>query len=154
MTNATLPTTQNVSLLGGLVKIYVDQYNSIKNLYFPLTASANGTKFIPLLDARTGANYTVPAATNCQMWGFEQWLYQFGGANPTVIQFGYADDGSGTNFTLLFDLRSAYGTATVTKNNQISQLMTVPTGKIPQVKIVDSATTENASINVVGLETN
>ena len=159
MTNATNPTVQGLKLLGGLVVITVDQFGSVQPLNSTTFVSANGTNFGPMKDSKAGGNYTVPAASNLQIWGFEICNFTYGGsAAVTLLQFGYADDASGTNFVLQFDILNGIlngiGTSTSNNSNQITGKLTVPTGKIPQLKMTSTTTNNTIVVKIIGLVTN
>lgn len=151
MTNATLPTSVSVSLLGGLVKIYVDQYSSI----IPIGGTGaqlvtiNGTNYKELVSFLTGSVYgAVPVSTSMRIYGFES----VGAAgSQTVILLGYDDDGAGTNFVTLFDiLNSLAGVAT---NNVITGLLTIPTGKHVVLKQTNGSA-QNITLQIKALLTN
>ena len=154
MTNAILPTLQTLNLLGGLVKIYVDQYSSVKSLSGSL-ATANTTSYSAFTNILNNTSYQVPVSTNLRIWGIDKYISLIN-AGITVMQLGYADNTSGTNFVSLLDLialANALGAAG-TYNNIITGLLTVPANKYPILKQTANGGWETFTINLTALETN
>ena len=152
MVNATNPTLNTISLLGGLIHIFVDQYASLKKLTRIFT-TINGTSFNTIRDQRTSTNYSVPASTNLRLWGFES-ISIVQGTGMSLCQFGYSDDAAGTNFVSLFDVFLAFGTTSQTQNNVITGSMIVPTGKFTIMKTTGGIAADTVTITTIGLETN
>lgn len=156
MANATLPTVIGLALAHQKVKIWVDNPPSIK----PLTRKnvpINGTNFQTLQS--NNADYTVPASTNLRIYGIEDavGITAFSAAS-TVFQLGYADDNAGTNFVSLADLTSWFGpstglSSTLTIIGIPLGILTVPAGKLPQLKQTNTLATGACAIQVIGIET-
>jgi hypothetical protein len=139
MTNATLPTVYNVPLLGGLLKMFVDQINSLFLSTNTAGKSGAGTSYTQIKNNKTGASYgAVPASTNLRCWGFDSITLSNGSGTNGLAQFGYADDSAGTNFVSLFDCGVIFGLNVGTLTNQLTGLLTVPTGKYPLLKSTNS----------------
>ena len=154
MTTATLPTKVGLLLGGATTRTWCDSLTNIKYLTVKVT-SANGTNYTGLQSA--GSAYTVPAATNLRVFGLEDMVCVANSTNPTVFQFGYDDDGAGTNFVLLADALSLVTSANIASGTRAlgmsTGLLTIPTGKHPVIKQTNTGTALVVVVNVIGIET-
>ncbi|GEM_PF-5283593 len=157
MTNATKPLSQTVSLVGGNVKIVVDNYPSLKILKGSYSHSfgAAGTSYGDLVRGDTNAAYgAVPASTNLQFWGIDAVQVNNNTGLAGDSGLGYSDDGAGTNYVSWVAVFNIFGLSAVA--NLLTSFI-IPTGKHPTAKLGQTNAgggAPNISYTLYCLETN
>jgi hypothetical protein len=136
MVNATNPTSVSLSLLNGLIKFPCDSIASLRliNCNFSEVLSGVSTNYNGFTNT-LGTTYSVPASTNLRIYGFDASQYTIQGT-VDLLQFGYGDNVTGTNFVTLFDIGASFGltVATFTNNNFLLGGVTIPATKFPLIK--------------------